>query len=70
LNLESEIFEHLLKLGEIAAKQGQQVPLEMIIEASPLPNKQKLLQHLQKQQAAQAAAMQAAQAAQAGGIPA
>lgn len=67
INLESENFENILKLAEIGAKTGQQVPFDMIVELSPFPNKKKLLERMAQMQQQQMQMQQMALQAQAAG---
>lgn len=46
-NQRSENFRNLVNLGEIALKAGEPFPLEMLIKASDLPNKQEWLKEIQ-----------------------
>lgn len=68
-NQRQEIFNNLLKLGEVSLKAGQPFPLEMLIKSSDLPNKQEWLDAIAQRQVQQMQVLQAqaiAGAAQAG----
>lgn len=54
VTLQSETFESLSNL----AQAGVQIPLEMLVEAAPLRNKQKLLERMKEDQEKQAQAQQ------------
>lgn len=57
-NQRSEQFAHIAQLGEIAVKTGEPFPLEMLIKASDLPNKDEWLQAIQMRRQQQAQLMQ------------
>lgn len=57
-NLRQEKFAQLAQLGEIAVKSGEPFPLEMLIKASDLPNKDEWLQAIQMRRQQQAQLMQ------------
>lgn len=62
VTLQGETFEILAGLAE----KGYPIPMDMLIESSPIPNKKKLLEKMQQQ--AQAQQMAAQQAASAGAM--
>lgn len=67
LNLRSEQFNELVRLMEPLAKHGFPVPVDEILQASSLPNKERLVQRFREAQQAMIQAQAAQLASQAGG---
>lgn len=65
-NQRQEVFTQLAQLGQVALKAGEPFPIEMLIKASDLPNKQDWLEAIAQRRAQQQQILHAQLIAQAG----